>query len=479
MKQKIRSTILLMLCAMMVLTAVGCGNAQPTESWLSEVVVIGGDTDTSTSDVSADPADPEQPSSGKDKGSKDTGSTTTAAKGGKKTTTAKKKSSGSFKYDLKDLGGITMRRLVWYTPGTTESKMVSDFEKKYNCKIKDVYSVMEDMSTKMIAGMNSGDIIDISTLYGAFFPRVVIANLFEPIDEYVQESQLLSSKDPTAGGFDLDKMEHYVWGGHYYGFCSLTNCDLPILFYNKAIFTQYNQKTPTEYEKEGNWNWDTFYDVASAIKRDSGDTIAGMQTGSFLWFPAGGVQLITFKNGTPTSNLQDPKVLETMQFYKKCYFGNTALVKDNYGFFDGKAAMYLGIFSAIDLSKTSSKVKNNYAIASVPVSKNNTTGKYPASWSKAIGIGKGSLHPDAVATYARWVSNYVDAADALGQFTAAEQKQILGYFTNTLIPNATYGKTLDYAYGLQGDTKDKDPSAVRQSMEGLFAQAIKDTLSNS
>jgi len=493
MKRYLRGICLVLCIALMCSCIGGCGT-EVVESWVTEEVVEEGEsvvtdnTESNTSEKDSESNKDSQtdkaPEAGKnseeDKGSQkeeQTGSASkenTTASSGKEDKDSDKKGSP---YDVKDLKGITLRRIVWYTPGAIEKKMVEDFEKKYNCNIEDVYCEFDNVSTKMVAGMASGDVIDIATLYGAFFPKMVIGNLFMPIDKYVEKSQLLDPKNPTAGGFDGEKMKHYIWGGHYYGFCSYTNVDMPVLFYNKAIFQQYGQKTPLDYVKSGNWNWDTFYKVAYDIKTQSENRLAGLSEGSFLWFPMTGVQLIEFKNGNPVSNLDDPRVLETMQFYKKCHYGNTALTIDGYDFFKGKAAMHMDTFSSIQMENASKSVQKNYEIAPVPCSKSNTTGKYPTSWSKAIGIGKGTLHADAVALYARWCSNYIDAPDALGQFTKAQQDRVLGFFKTVTIPNCTYGKTIDYAYGLQWETKTKDPAAVLKSFSNQFTTAIKDTIS--
>ena len=142
--------------------------------------------------------------------------------------------------------------------------------------------------------------------------------------------------------------------------------------------------------------------------------------------------------------------------------------------------MYVGIYSALVLSDANASVQKNLGVAPWPCSRSNTTGRNPTSWSKAIGISRGSLHADAVAVYARWVTNYVDAADALAQFSAEQQEQIKGRYKNALVPNATYGKTRDYAYNLQGDClKNQDPAQVIANYEGLFAAAIKETIAKS
>lgn len=466
----IRNGLWLLLALAFLCSAVGCGNGQEEESWISEYSTI------SQSGSSSGDTTPESSSDGTTVSPDKNGQTGTdnTTRGNGNTAPA----SGDFNYSSANLKGVTLRRLVWYTPGATEKKMVQDFEKKYGCTIQDVYSTLEDAPTKLVAGMTSGDVIDIATIYGAFFPELIIKNLYQPIDKYVVKDQLMNENDPFAGGFDLDKMENYVWGGHYYGFCSYTNVDLPIVLYNKKIFEDYKQKTPDVLMAENNWNWDTFYSTAKAMTVR--DKMAGLSNGSMLWFPAAGVQLITFKDGTPVSNLSDPRVLETLQYYKKLFSGNTAVTQDGYSFFKGRSAMYVGIYSALVLSDANASVQKNLGVAPWPCSRSNTTGRNPTSWSKAIGISRGSLHADAVAVYARWVTNYVDAADALAQFSAEQQEQIKGWYKNALVPNATYGKTRDYAYNLQGDClKNQDPAQVIANYEGLFAAAIKETIAKS
>lgn len=89
----------------------------------------------------------------------------------------------------------------------------------------------------------------------------------------------------TCGEYYLDMCNYK---GQSYGVVSPWSGGT-LFYYNKTLFEQYGVKSPAEYYKEGNWNWDTFETCITEITKDTdGDgkmDIYGTGTPHLLWQP--------------------------------------------------------------------------------------------------------------------------------------------------------------------------------------------------
>lgn len=378
--------------------------------------------------------------------------------------------------------GVTLKRIIWYDMGTEEKKMVKEWETKTGAKIQDVRVNYENVQDKIKQSIAAKDPIDLGFLYGAFFPTDVIANMYQPIDSYIQSKYMLNTNKLSEGGFDIDKMNAYKWKGHYYGFSSYWDVDMLVLYYRKDVFKDYGLKDPNELAKSGQWNWDAFYEAASTIQK--GKEINGYSNGpdgkgghQNVWVLGAGSTPVTVSSTKPTVNFGDAKLRSGMEFYQKISSGATAVLSSDMAFQDGKAAMFIGgLYDATKLmegSKIPDKVKKNWDIAPIPLAKDNKTGKYPTDWLKATGIVNGSKKQDAAASFALYKSKYKGDNKYDDYFTAAQKSRVEPFFKNISYANYGYGTFITkYGQLFQQIADGENITQVLSSNKSVFQSEI-------
>lgn len=236
----------------------------------------------------------------------------------------------------KTFEGVTLKRLLWYEPGDAEKALVDAFEERTGCTIEDTVVDFENYNTALANSIAANDPYDIGYIYGSFFPTQIIAGMYQPVNSYMTEDNLLDSSSAETianGGFDIGKMNYYRWNGNYYGLSSYWDVDMMVLLYRSDLIVESGLMTPNDYVAQGNWNLDTFYELASKLTNTGrnmyGFSAGGENTRSYAEFvSAYGTQIVTYdSNGVPSQNLGDAKVLEGLNFIQKLTYGAGAVVK--------------------------------------------------------------------------------------------------------------------------------------------------------
>ncbi len=128
------------------------------------------------------------------------------------------------------------------------------FQTQYGGKIEYVQTPWDDRYSRLatlIAADESPDMFSAADM--DVFPKGVINKMFEPIDNYVDlDSELWAPMK--------DVNEQFAFGGkHYVGaFNTDSSC---VMFYNKKTIADNSLDDPAELLEQGNWNWDTFWDM--------------------------------------------------------------------------------------------------------------------------------------------------------------------------------------------------------------------------
>jgi len=107
--------------------------------------------------------------------------------------------------------------------------------------------------------INSGGKPDI-LIYCNKFPSTAVSGIIRP---FTQEEYDELAK--TTGKYYLDMLNYK---GQSYGVQSPWSGGT-IHYFNKTLFEQYGVKSPAEYYKEGNWNWDTMEKCYEEITKDT------------------------------------------------------------------------------------------------------------------------------------------------------------------------------------------------------------------
>lgn len=242
---------------------------------------------------------------------------------------------------------------------------IPEFEKATGGKVNVVAVPWGDQKSTLISMVNAGDQVDIAQANDQNFPVYPLKKIVQPIDQYIDLGDPLWNTAVT---------KTFSFGGKPYAVGSTA---APIvIYYNKTMFTNNGVKTPSEYYKEGKWNWDTFREVAKQLTADTDGDGKTDQFG-FGWWDAGyalyvgsnGKTLLSSNDdGSITTNYDSENVKEAMQF------AQDALLKDKFIDKDKEGDYFIGEFKNGKLAMTAeygfagfTVFKSDYELDFVPV----------------------------------------------------------------------------------------------------------------
>lgn len=198
--------------------------------------------------------------------------------------------------------------LVW----STKEK----FEQKYGGNVEIIGVGWGEMAETVISKVNAGEVCDLAQAHDQNFPIYGAKNIVQDISQYID----------LDDDFWYDSVtDAFTYGGVHYA--AGADAAPVVISYNKTLFEQNGIKTPMEYFKEGNWNWDTFREVALSLTGDT-DGDGNNDVYGFGWWDSFYVQMlaangITHMNygadGTIGSNYLTPQANEAFTFLQNGY----------------------------------------------------------------------------------------------------------------------------------------------------------------
>lgn len=213
----------------------------------------------------------------------------------------------------------------------------------------------------LMASIAAGKAPDLYFSYKQW-PLVANLGLVQPITEYYDE---------LADKYGADFLEIMKYQGEYYGINAPWN-EMTVIQYDRTRFEEMGVKTPREYWEEGNWTWETFYEVCKAVTKDTdGDggnnTVGiGIYQGTSCFAPSIAVDA----NGNLSSLLNTDK---NREFYQMIYEGFTldqCMTKANQGVGEKDGVYQMMSIVACDIYDPSGLYKltaDGNVIESVPV----------------------------------------------------------------------------------------------------------------
>lgn len=312
------SIISLILCIFVVLSCfTACGQKQQiveSEVWIEE---DGGEKEDENKEGKEE-GNTNTQSQGGNNGGGNNGGTTTVKDG---------------KYDL---GGATVTIGIFdntYQPNAGEwdekhkKKLVTEIQKKFNCKIKwknvnDSMQYYKTFVTATAAGTKYADIVVLPGDQG--FPNAIAQGLILPLDNY-----MTGFDDVVKFSKNVDSVLK-VNGKHYFLQASGGGVDRGLFFNEKVLEACGVKKTPHDLYDENNWNWDTFRDIAIACTKKVGATqyygLASVEMR--CWFQSNnGALYKTAADGTQTFNMDSKECLEAIQFVYNLYNNDKVIQK--------------------------------------------------------------------------------------------------------------------------------------------------------
>lgn len=139
-----------------------------------------------------------------------------------------------------------------------EVELISEIEKKYNCKIAyrelsgDTWQYYRDWIAAAQAGVKFADIIQMST--GIVYPTHMKNGYLTPLDDYI---------DAKSTIYNQSAMKQSEYNGKHYITVMSNRMYVPKgLFFNKSVFKAFGADTPDNYVSKNDWNWETFLELA-------------------------------------------------------------------------------------------------------------------------------------------------------------------------------------------------------------------------
>jgi len=198
--------------------------------------------------------------------------------------------------------------LVWSTKAA--------FEEKYGGTVTVIGVGWGEQQEQVISMVNSGEVCDLAQAHDQNFPTYGAKHVVQDISQYIDLNDDFWY-DSTTSAFSLNGVP-YAAGA---------DAAPVVISYNKTLFGQMGVKTPTEYFEEGNWNWDTFREVALAMTGDTdGDGVNDIY--GFGWWDSFYVQMlntngivsVNYSSGDGvSSNYTTPQATETFTFLQDGY----------------------------------------------------------------------------------------------------------------------------------------------------------------
>ncbi len=372
-----KKLLALLLTAFLVLTVfAGCGGGSETDV-NSETQ---GETEIVATEDTGDEGDAQGTDSAVSGGNGSTASGSTASKNtGSKSPTASGTSSTAKPTTLR---GTTVKYATWIDVNKTEyGSVIQAFTKATGIKVKIVNVPQHEYITKLtglIASGNSPDVINDNQE----FPRTV--GMLQPITE--------AGINPKDARFYQVATDMSTLNGKTYlvtsNQASFQSCAL--LFYNKKLFTNNGIKSPEQYVKENNWNWDTFNKTASDIRSAAGIKLGCVfDTGVFT--ASYGAGIVKYKQGQFYSGIDETVLTDVWRFLQTGVKSGVFDLGQKSQFVEGQSGMCVTDTYGLKNAGYFSAMKNaDLGVTYLP-KKNASDKNYPrGGFVSAYGIAKGA-----------------------------------------------------------------------------------------
>jgi len=224
-----------------------------------------------------------------------------------------------------DLGGRTIRVAAWWDPkpaGNTVDEQarldkIAELEEKYNFTFEWINIPFEEYMDKLTT----------STLAGEPFADIAIMEVKRSIP-VVKQGLVLPLSEFTSATDDINNEQRLMRkltpiGGVEYAFGE-PGVSIVGMYYNRDLVKRLGVKDPQELYNAGQWNWETFLQLAKDATRDT-DNDGTLDTFGYAGWAAdaarhfGATNGALFVNEDLTLGMTDPKMIEALEFVNRLY----------------------------------------------------------------------------------------------------------------------------------------------------------------
>jgi len=326
----------------------------------------------------------------------------------------------------KELRGTTVTVACWGDENGSEYlKVQKKFTEKTGIKVKWLVYGQSEYESKIVTQINANQGPDI-IIQNAGFPIIL---------EAAQE--LPSYFDLNDGFWDPRVSDGCSVNGKRY-FVNSYRSPFPssnLVFYNKKIFNDNGITSPADYIKQGNgsWSYENLYQCLVDVKKVG--KIGGIVDPMTLAQQRGS-GMITYDPATSkfASNINDKKLLETLQWYAKCF--EEGLINNSFRtiFANGQIGLCMtDIFGAKFNGYFKDMAPSDIGLVPLPDTFNGEKLEYLPSINRGYGIAKGAKNPKGAYYFLRYYLDYnnYDDADANIFANKVMEKYYQDYYLNS------------------------------------------------
>ena len=393
-----------------------------------------------------------------------------------------------------DFGGKSFVFYYWYEYGDIVDRKVNLFNKEHNAnvKVKVIAGDPRDVISKAIA---SGTPYDIIANHAQFFPNSIFADLYEPLEGYIDELDYYNADKPGNGGISKTLNNDFTWKNKLYACGSAKSVYQFVMYYNKKMFQENGLEDPMELWKKGEWTWEKYMSMAIA-STDVANNIGFLQTPSlYEWLSMSGLAAVVRTGDQFKENFGSQEIITATQQYANLLFGNSqiSMPVTYHTFQNGKAFTLISNTDAFiyyaDLAKKSSAFgRNANNLGAVPIPTGLTkNGMYPAYAAQGYSAAKGASEPSLPAAFALFESRVIDSD--LGSVMQLDA-DVRNYIESEFAKNGFVGFTSLYtSEGLNSRPyldelgmkiqQGEDPTSTIANARSTITRMINDTLSSA
>ena len=224
-----------------------------------------------------------------------------------------------------DLGGRTIRVAAWWDPkpaGNTVDEQarldkIAELEQKYNFTFEWINIPYEEYLDKLTT----------STLAGEPFADIAIIE-YRQVLPLIKQGLVLPISEFTSATDDINNEQRLLRklpaiGGDEYAFAE-PGVSVVGVFYNRDLVKRLGVQDPQELFEAGQWNWESFLDLAKQATRDT-DNDGVIDTFGYAGWHADAARHfavtngVTFVNEDLTLGMNDPRMVEALEFVNRLY----------------------------------------------------------------------------------------------------------------------------------------------------------------
>lgn len=224
-----------------------------------------------------------------------------------------------------DLGGRTIRVAAWWdhkpAGDTIDSQArldkIADLEQKYNFTFEWINIPFEEYMDRLTT----------STLAGEPFADVAIMEVKRAIP-VVKQGLVLPLSEFTSATDDINNEQRLLRkvvpiGGVEYAFAE-PGVSIVGMYYNRDLVKRLGVDDPQDLYKNGQWNWESFLQLAKDATRDT-DNDGTIDTFGYAGWPADAARHFGVTNGAMfvnedlTLGMTDPRMIEALEFVNRLY----------------------------------------------------------------------------------------------------------------------------------------------------------------